>query len=149
MKFIIKLVEYSYLQIASRWHIYIFKIIFSDGPLWVITVESFPRVIGSITWLFFYFALQPNSGLGRLHETFRFTSVTRSTTVGRTPWKGDHLVARSLPVHKHRKTHTQHKHKTSMPRVGFERTVPASARAKTVHALDGSATVTGIMYHSV
>jgi hypothetical protein len=30
-----------------------------------------------------------------------------------------------------------------MPRVGFEPTVPAFARAKTVHALDRTATVTG------
>jgi hypothetical protein len=45
-------------------------------------------------------------GVGRLHETFRFTSVTRSSRVGRTPWMGDQLVARLLPVHKHRKTHT-------------------------------------------
>jgi hypothetical protein len=58
----------------------------------------------------FSLALQPNSGLGRLHETFRFTSVTRSRTVGRAPWTGDQLVARALLVHKHRKTHTQHKH---------------------------------------
>jgi hypothetical protein len=35
-------------------------------------------------------------GPGRLHETFRFISVTRSRTVGRTPWTGDHLVARPL-----------------------------------------------------
>jgi hypothetical protein len=55
-------------------------------------------------------ALQPNSGLGRLHETFPFTSGTRSRTVSRTPWTSDQLVARSLPVHNHRKTHTQHKH---------------------------------------
>jgi hypothetical protein len=33
-----------------------------------------------------------------------------------------------------------------MPRVGFEATIAASKRAKTVHALDYSATVTGIMY---
>jgi hypothetical protein len=31
-----------------------------------------------------------------------------------------------------------------MPRVGFEPMVPASARAKTVHALDRSAAVTGV-----
>jgi hypothetical protein len=90
-------------------------------------------------------ALQPNSGLGRLHETFRFTSATRSRTRGRTPWTGDQLVARSLPVHKHRKTHTQHKNLTSMPRVGLEPTFPAPARAKTVHALERSATVTDAM----
>jgi hypothetical protein len=32
-------------------------------------------------------------GLGRLHETFRFVSVSRSRTVGRTPWTGNQLVA--------------------------------------------------------
>jgi hypothetical protein len=32
-----------------------------------------------------------------------------------------------------------------MPWVGFEPTVPASERAKTVHALDRSATVTGFL----
>jgi hypothetical protein len=61
---------------------------------------------------FFSLALQPNPGLGPLHETFRFTSVTRSRTVGRTPWTGDQLVARPLHIHKHRKrthnTNTKH-----------------------------------------
>jgi hypothetical protein len=44
----------------------------------------------------------------------------------------------------------QHKHRintyiyqTSMPCVGFEPTIPTSERAKTVHALDRSAIVTG------
>jgi hypothetical protein len=36
-----------------------------------------------------------------------------------------------------------HKHQTAMPCVGFEPTIPASERARTVHALDRSATVTG------
>jgi hypothetical protein len=39
-------------------------------------------------------------------------------------------------------THT-HAHQTFMPWVRFEPTIPASERAKTVHALDRSATVTG------
>jgi hypothetical protein len=44
--------------------------------------------------------------------------------------------------HKHRiNTYT---YQTSMPYVGFEPTIPASERAKTVYALDLSATVTGI-----
>jgi hypothetical protein len=47
--------------------------------------------------------------------------------------------------HKHRKTHT---HQTSIPWVGFEPTIPASERAKTVHALDSSATVIGISWYS-
>jgi hypothetical protein len=54
--------------------------------------------------------------------------------------------------HKHRKpyTHTHtHTHQTSMPSVGFEPTIPASERAKTVHAPDGSATVTGLYKHTI
>jgi hypothetical protein len=39
---------------------------------------------------FFPLAVQRNSSLGRLHETFHFPSVTSSRTVGRTPWTGDH-----------------------------------------------------------
>jgi hypothetical protein len=43
--------------------------------------------------------------------------------------------------HKHRiNTYT---HQTFMPCVGFEPTIPASERAKTVYVLDRSATVTG------
>jgi hypothetical protein len=69
-------------------------------------------------------------------------------TDGRTPWTSDQLVARPLP--KHRTTQTQnkhiHTHQTSIPCVGFELTIPASERAKTVHVLDRSATVTGICF---
>jgi hypothetical protein len=38
----------------------------------------------------------PILDLGRLLETFRFISVSRSRTVGRTPWTGGQLVARPL-----------------------------------------------------
>jgi hypothetical protein len=39
-------------------------------------------------------------------------------------------------------TQTQHKRtQTSMPRLGFEPTIPVFERAKTVHALDRAATV--------
>jgi hypothetical protein len=78
------------------------------------TVAVIPVLLNFVDHYIFLFVfllvLQLNSGLGRLHETFRFTSVTRSRTVGRTPWTGDQLVARPLPVRKHRKMHTQHKH---------------------------------------
>jgi hypothetical protein len=61
-------------------------------------------------------------------------------TVGRSPWTGDQPVARQLPAH--RTTRTQNKRKqASMPWVGFEPTIPAFERAKTVHALDRAATV--------
>jgi hypothetical protein len=47
----------------------------------------------------------------------------------------------STGQHKHRiNTYT---HQTSIPWVGFEPTIPASERAKTIHALDHSVTVTG------
>jgi hypothetical protein len=42
-------------------------------------------------WLY-----SPILGIGRLHETFSFISVTRSRTVSRTPWTGDQLVAKTL-----------------------------------------------------
>jgi hypothetical protein len=44
-------------------------------------------------------------------------------------------------------TQTQNKHKqTSMLRVGFEPTIPAFERAKTVHGLDRAATVIGVRH---
>jgi hypothetical protein len=42
-------------------------------------------------WLY-----SPILGLGRLHETSRFISVTRSRIVSSPPWTGDQLVARPL-----------------------------------------------------
>jgi hypothetical protein len=57
-------------------------------------------------------------------------------TDGRTPWTSDQLAARTLP--KHTTTQTQNKRIHT-----FEPTSPASRRAKTVHALDRAATVTG------
>jgi hypothetical protein len=59
-------------------------------------------------------------------------------TVGRTPWTADQPVARLLP------TQTENKRtQTSIPRVGFEPMTPTFERAKTVHALEGGATVIG------
>jgi hypothetical protein len=64
-------------------------------------------------------------------------------TVSRTSWTGDQPVARPLPTH--RATQTQNKRtQTSMPRVGFEPTIPVFEWAKTVHALDRASTVIGI-----
>jgi hypothetical protein len=71
----------------------------------------------------------------------RFVSLQflNPKTVGRTPRTGDQPIARPLP------TQTQNKHRyTSMPRVGFEPTIPVFERAKTIHASDRAATVIGI-----
>jgi hypothetical protein len=59
---------------------------------------------------------------------------------------GDEPVAR--PLLTHRTAQTQNKRtQTSMPRVGFEPTIPVFERAKTVHALDRAATVNGLLTH--
>jgi hypothetical protein len=44
------------------------------------------------------------TGVWGIHETFRFTSVSLSGTVGRTPWTSDQLIARPTYTeqHKHR-----------------------------------------------
>jgi hypothetical protein len=63
------------------------------------------------------------------------TALWTLATVGRTPWTEDQPVVRPLPTH--RTTRTQKERtQTSMPRVGFEPTIPVLERAKTVHALD-------------
>jgi hypothetical protein len=73
----------------------------------------------------------------------RFFSFLLLYTVGRTPWTRDQPVARPLPTH--RTTQTQNKRtQTSMPCVGFEPTIPAFKRAKTVHALDREATMVSV-----
>jgi hypothetical protein len=59
---------------------------------------------------FFPLALQPTFGPWPTSMKFSVSlQFTRSWTFGKTPWTGDKLVARPLPVHKHRKTHI-HKH---------------------------------------
>jgi hypothetical protein len=50
----------------------------------------------------------------------------------------------------HRTTQTWNKRtQTSMPRMGFELTIPVFKRAKTVHALDRAATVIGIATYRI
>jgi hypothetical protein len=84
-----------------------------------------------------YSPLGPRSLIFQFYDHF---------TDGRTPWTSDTLVARPLP--KHRKTQNKHTYQTSIPCVGFEPTIPASERAKRVHALDRSATMTCQIYLS-
>jgi hypothetical protein len=60
--------------------------------------------------------------------------IFQSLNLYSTPWTGDQPVARPLPTH--RTTQTENKRtQTSMPRVGFEPTIPVFQRAKMVHAL--------------
>jgi hypothetical protein len=82
-------------------------------------------------------ALQPFVGPWPLLQ-FRNLFYTDS----KTSWMRDQPVARPLPTH--RTIQTQIKRtQTSMPRVGFETTIPAFERAKIIHALDRAATMIG------
>jgi hypothetical protein len=68
---------------------------------------------------------------------FQFLNLYR---VCRTPWTGDQPITRPLPTHRATKTHNK-RTRTSMPRVGFESTIPVFKRTKRVHALDRAVTV--------
>jgi hypothetical protein len=63
---------------------------------------------------------------------------------GRTPWTSDQLVARPLPKYRTRQTQNKRIHIPNIHALcGVEPTIPASERAKTLHTLGRSATVTG------
>jgi hypothetical protein len=91
----------------------------------------------AFTSLFFYWLYSP---LGPWPLLFSFMIILQTLSVlGRVISSSQGLYL-NTGQHKHRmNTYT---HQTSMPCVGFEPTIPASERAKTVHALDRSATVT-------
>jgi hypothetical protein len=81
---------------------------------------------------FFFLLLLPLWSIGLISQFLDYF------TDGMTPWRSDQLVARPLP--KHRTTETQKKRtQTSMLRVGFEPTIPAFERGKTVHVLHRAA----------
>jgi hypothetical protein len=76
------------------------------------------------------------------------TSVTRSRTVGRTPWTGDQLVARPLSIHKHKNAHTTQTlniHAQS----GVRTHGPGVRTSEIVHALDRSSIVIGISVYII
>jgi hypothetical protein len=74
--------------------------------------------------------------------TLTALSVSQFIYSRKIPWTGDQTVARPLP--RRRTTQTQNKRRqTCMPRVGFELTIPAFERAKTVNASDRAATLIG------
>jgi hypothetical protein len=84
-------------------------------------------------WL--YSPLVPWSLIFQFHDHLQ--------TVGLLGWviSSSQGLYRNTGQHKHRINICTYR--TSMPYVRFEPTIPASERAKTVHALDRSATVTG------
>jgi hypothetical protein len=87
----------------------------------------------------------PNLGLGQppWNSPFHFGLLDLRHSVGLL----GQVISSSQGLYLYRNTEKRtytHKHQTPMPWVGLEPTIPASERAKTVHALDRSATVTGL-----
>jgi hypothetical protein len=84
------------------------------------------------------FAVVPTTKLRASVKRFVSLQFLNPKTFGTTPWMGDHHVVRPLPIQ------TQNKHRQiSMPWVGLEPTIPEFELAKTVHALESEANVTG------
>jgi hypothetical protein len=79
-------------------------------------------------------ALQPFVGPWPLFQFFILY------TVGRAPWTRDETVARPLLTHGTTQTHNN-RIQTSMPRVGFEHTMPVFEWVETVHDLERAATL--------
>jgi hypothetical protein len=92
-----------------------------------------------VTFYFFPMALPAHSGT-RPYIKFRNHFSQTVGLLGRviSPSQGRYL---NTGQHKHRiNTYT---YQTSIPWVGFERTIPVSELVKTIHALDRAATVAG------
>jgi hypothetical protein len=87
-----------------------------------------------------YLFINGSTALVDLGSFFHFHN---QYTVGRTPWTGGQPIARPLPTHRTTQLQNKNTH-TSMPRMGFEHTIPVFQRAKAVHALDRAATVIGL-----
>jgi hypothetical protein len=75
-----------------------------------------------------------------------FSSVNIFTqTVGLLGWVISSSQGLDLNTGQSKNRINAYTHQTPMPWVGFEPTIPASERAKTDHALDRAATVTGVL----
>jgi hypothetical protein len=85
--------------------------------------------------LFYYGSTALLLGLGGFFSFLIYTQLVGLFGRGIGPSQGHYL---------HTEQHKQNKRtQTSMPGVGFEPMTPLFERAKTVHALDGEATVIG------
>jgi hypothetical protein len=113
--------------------------------LWVTPIMKIWVYITLCLLIPFYLSIYGSTALVDLGRFFSFLNLY---TVGETLWTGDQPVARPLPTH--RTTQTQNKRtQTSMPRVGFEPTIPVFERAKAVHALDRAVTVIDLFRFSI
>jgi hypothetical protein len=106
-----------------------------------VTVGIGERRVLYLGYFFILWSYIPNLGL-RLspwNSPFHFDFLDLRQSIGLLGW----VTSSSQGLCLYTNTESQHKHQTSMPWVGFEPTIAASERAKTVHGSDRSASVTG------
>jgi hypothetical protein len=109
---------------------------------WEMCTQRVTIPVCSLHLFIWRLSLQETYGCAALHplDLGRFLSFLIYTEYD--PLDGDQPVTR--PLRTHRITKTQNKRtQTSMSWVGFKPTIPVLQRAKTVHALDCSATEIG------
>jgi hypothetical protein len=100
---------------------------FEPGPpRWLVTISIY--VIGRTIYLSIY-GSTALVDIGRL--SFQFPNLY---TVGMAPWTSDQSVARPLPTYITAQTQNKRTQK-SMPRVGFETTIPVSSAGTTLPLL--------------
>jgi hypothetical protein len=103
------------------------------------SLNTFCYSVWKLSSVYLSMALQPFVGPLPLFQCLN--------PIHRTPWTGDQPVARPLPPH--RTAQTQNRRiETFMPQVVFKPTIPMLERAKTVHASDREAIVTGRKLYS-
>jgi hypothetical protein len=84
-------------------------------------------------------ALQPLFDLGGFFSFLILYTVRRTLWTGRSARRKAATYTQNKTQTQNKRTHTQ----TSVPSVGFEPTIPAFERVKTIHGLDRTATVIG------
>jgi hypothetical protein len=106
--------------------------------------EEFFCLVGYDVNFFFIWRYSPNLGLGLppWNSLFYFSFLDVRQSVGLLGWVISLSQGLYLYTNTEKRTHTNTTH--PIPWVRFEPTIAASERAKTVHALDRSATVTVI-----
>jgi hypothetical protein len=108
-----------------------------------VTKDRENHAIKKIIYFFFLWRYSPNLGLGLppWNYPLHFGLLNLRHPIGLLGRVISSSQGLYLYTNKEKRTYT-HKHQTSMSWVGFEPTIPAFERSKTVHALDRSTTVT-------
>jgi hypothetical protein len=135
-----KLIVAHLIKIWNSKSITVFRTALDQAISWARVILSTLSCIISFSSLWRY-SSNLGFGLPPWNSPFHFGLLDFRQTVGLL----GRVIKASTCTQTQKNTHT-HKHQTFMPWVGFEPTIPASERAKTVYVLDRSAIVAGIIF---